>query len=158
MTVKEPNGVWSDDIFTVHGILEHLNVTKDYSDYLWYISSEGTVIGRWVKVFQPVHFVKGYNDLVFLSQTVGLQNYGAFLEKDRAGFRGKVKLTGFQNGDIDLSKSLWTYQVGLKGEFLKIYAAEENEKAGWTDLTPDADPSILRESPSISVRESQDDS
>ncbi|XP_062099188.1 beta-galactosidase 9-like [Humulus lupulus] len=62
---------------------------------------------------------------------------------DGAGFRGQVKLTGFQNGDIDLSKSLWTYQVGLKGEFLKIYAAEENEKAGWTDLTPDADPSIL---------------
>ncbi|XP_062073823.1 beta-galactosidase 9-like [Humulus lupulus] len=119
---------------------------------------EGTVIGRWVKVFQPVHFVKGYNDLVFLSQTVGLQNYGAFLEKDGAGFRGQVKLTGFQNGDIDLSKSLWTYQVGLKGEFLKIYAAEENEKAGWTDLTPNVDPSILRESPSISVRESQDDS
>ncbi|XP_062117527.1 beta-galactosidase 9-like [Humulus lupulus] len=71
------------------------------------------------------------------------ENYGAFLEKDGAGFRGQVKLTGFQNGDIDLSKSLWTYQVGLKGEFLKIYAAEENEKAGWTDLTPDADPSIL---------------
>ncbi|XP_062112944.1 beta-galactosidase 9-like [Humulus lupulus] len=109
MTVKEPIGVWSDGIFIVQGILEHLNVTKDYSDYLWYISRiyisdedisfweennigpavkidsmrdalrvfvngqlEGTVIGRWVKVFQPVHFVKGYNDLVFLSQTVGL--------------------------------------------------------------------------------------
>uniref|UniRef100_A0A803Q723 Beta-galactosidase n=1 Tax=Cannabis sativa TaxID=3483 RepID=A0A803Q723_CANSA len=180
MTVKEPIGIWSNDSFTVQGILEHLNVTKDYSDYLWYISRiyisdedisfweennispavkidsmrdvlrvfvngklEGTVSGRWVKVFQPVQFVKGYNDLVFLSQTVGLQNYGAFLEKDGAGFRGEVKLTGFRNGDIDLSKSLWTYQVGLKGEFLKIYAAEENDKAEWTDLSPDADPSIF---------------
>lgn len=40
-----------------------------------------------------------------------IQNYGAFLEKDGAGFRGQIKLTGFKNGDIDLSKLLWTYQV-----------------------------------------------
>jgi hypothetical protein len=40
-----------------------------------------------------------------------IQNYGAFLEKDGAGFRGKVKLTGFKNGDIDLSTLSWTYQV-----------------------------------------------
>lgn len=40
-----------------------------------------------------------------------LQNYGAFLEKDGAGISGTIKLTGFKNGDIDLSKSLWTYQV-----------------------------------------------
>ncbi|XP_062086470.1 barwin-like [Humulus lupulus] len=39
-----------------------------------------------------------------------IQNYGVFLEKDGAGFRGQAKLTGFKNGDIDLSKSLWTYQ------------------------------------------------
>lgn len=38
MTVKEPIGVWSENIFTVQGILEHLNVTKDHSDYLWYIT------------------------------------------------------------------------------------------------------------------------
>jgi hypothetical protein len=34
---------------------------------------EGSVIGHWVKVVQPVQFVQGYNDLVLLSQTVGLQ-------------------------------------------------------------------------------------
>jgi len=40
-----------------------------------------------------------------------LQNYGAFIEKDGAGIRGTIKITGFENGHIDLSKSLWTYQV-----------------------------------------------
>lgn len=35
-TVKEPIGVWSDNNFTYQGILEHLKVTKDNSDYLWY--------------------------------------------------------------------------------------------------------------------------
>lgn len=42
------------------------------------------------------------------------QNYGASLEKDGAGIRGVIKLTGFRNGDIDLSKSLWTYQVRIR--------------------------------------------
>ncbi|KAJ0092659.1 hypothetical protein Patl1_26015 [Pistacia atlantica] len=117
----------------------------------------GSVIGRWVKVVQPVQFQPGYNDLMFLSQTVGLQvwfdngmvqyglimNYGAFLEKDGAGFRGQIKLTGFKNGDIDLSKLSWTYQIGLKGEYQKIYSIEENEKAEWTNLTPTAVPSTF---------------
>lgn len=38
MTIKEPIGVWSETNFTVQGILEHVNVTKDSSDYLWYIT------------------------------------------------------------------------------------------------------------------------
>ncbi|KAK9287776.1 hypothetical protein L1049_016216 [Liquidambar formosana] len=180
MTVKEPIGVWGENNFTVQGILEHLNVTKDSSDYLWYITRvyvsdddisfwkenevipavaidsmrdvvriyinsklAGSAVGRWVKVVQPVQFLQGYNDLVLLSQTVGLQNYGALLETDGAGFRGRIKLTGFKNGEIDISESLWTYQVGLKGEFLKIYTIDENEKAGWTNLTLDAIPSTF---------------
>ena len=32
-----------------------------------------------------------------------------FLEKDGAWIRGKIKITVIENGDIDLSKSLWTY-------------------------------------------------
>lgn len=177
---QEPISVWSPTNFTVEGILEHLNVTKDLSDYLWhftriYVSEDdiafwkekdmrptviidsirdvlrvfvngqlaGSTFGHWVKAVQPVDLLQGYNDLVLLSQTVGLQNYGAFFEKDGAGFRGKVKLTGFKDGDMDLAKSLWTYQVGLRGEFLKIYTTEDNEKAEWTYLTQDDLPSTF---------------
>ncbi|KAJ9701106.1 hypothetical protein PVL29_006451 [Vitis rotundifolia] len=180
MTLKEPISVWSKNNFTIQGVLEHLNVTKDHSDYLWRItrinvSAEdisfweenqvsptlsidsmrdilrifvngqliGSVIGHWVKVVQPIQLLQGYNDLVLLSQTVGLQNYGAFLEKDGAGFKGQVKLTGFKNGEIDLSEYSWTYQVGLRGEFQKIYTIDESEKAEWTDLTPGASPSTF---------------
>lgn len=35
--LKEPIGEWGGNNFTAEGILEHLNVTKDTSDYLWYI-------------------------------------------------------------------------------------------------------------------------
>ena len=38
MTVKEPIGLWDPNNFTEQGILEHLNVTKDDSDYLWHIT------------------------------------------------------------------------------------------------------------------------
>ena len=55
-----------------------------------------------------------------------IQNYGAFFEKDGAGFRGQIKLTGFMNGDIDLSKSSWTYQVSIK----KISALHSQLKFG----------------------------
>ncbi|KAI8003846.1 Beta-galactosidase 9 [Camellia lanceoleosa] len=103
----------------------------------------GSVAGHWVNVDQPVQLKQGYNDLVLLSETIGLQNYGAFLEKDGAGFNCPIKLIGFRNGDIDLSNSLWTYQVGLKGEFMKIYTIDEIETAGWTDLTLDAIPSTF---------------
>ncbi|KAH1236768.1 Beta-galactosidase 9 [Glycine max] len=179
MTTKEPLNIWSKSSFTVEGIWEHLNVTKDQSDYLWYstrvyvsdsdilfweendvhpkltidgvrdilrvfINGQliGNVVGHWIKVVQTLQFLPGYNDLTLLTQTVGLQNYGAFLEKDGAGIRGKIKITGFENGDIDLSKSLWTYQVGLQGEFLKFYS-EENENSEWVELTPDAIPSTF---------------
>ncbi|KAK9664551.1 hypothetical protein RND81_14G050700 [Saponaria officinalis] len=175
MMVDESVRVWSNSSFTVHGILEHLNVTKDSSDYLWrftriYISGDdiafwkrngvtpaltidsmrdvvhiyvngqlaGSGVGRWVKVVQPVQLLEGYNDVVLLSLTVGLQNYGAYLEKDGGGFRGQIKLTGLSNGDMNLSESSWIYQVGLKGEIQEIYTLNGLGKASWADLTSDA--------------------
>ncbi|XP_057766259.1 beta-galactosidase 9 isoform X2 [Salvia miltiorrhiza] len=171
---KEPIGVWSASNFTYQGILEHLNVTKDKSDYLWYttriyVSNEdiqfweenhlspvltidsvrdlvyifvngqftGSARGEWINVTQPVDLNEGYNDILLLSQTVGLQNYGAFLEKDGAGFRGQIKLSGFKNGDLVITESKWTYQVGLKGEYLKIYAIDEKRTVEWSELPPD---------------------
>uniref|UniRef100_A0A803LZE1 Beta-galactosidase n=1 Tax=Chenopodium quinoa TaxID=63459 RepID=A0A803LZE1_CHEQI len=153
VTVNEPVGVWSDNNFTVKGILDHLNVTKDSSDYLWYFTSG---VGHWVQVVQPVELLEGYNDVALLSLTVGMQNYGAFLEKDGGGFRGQIKLTGLKEGDIDLSNLSWTYQayspsfylicilVGLKGEMQKIYALDGHEKAAWADLTTDGIKDPLR--------------
>ncbi|KAJ0972667.1 hypothetical protein J5N97_020626 [Dioscorea zingiberensis] len=176
MAFKELIGLWNKNSFSAPGILEHLNVTKDTSDYLWYITSvnisaedvfywkekgvlpllkinsmrdvvrvfvngelAGTKVGHWLQLEQPVRLVEGDNHLVLLSETVGLQNYGAFLEKDGAGFKGSIKLTGFKNyGSLDLTNFLWTYQVGLKGEAAKYYAPEEQGNVDWADLQLDA--------------------
>lgn len=104
---------------------------------------EGSRHGKWVKVVQPVYLVEGSNELALLSETVGLQNYGAFIEKDGAGFKGQIKVTGMKAGEIDLSNSLWTYQVGLKGELKKLYAPEAQENADWTALQLDTVPSAF---------------
>ncbi|KAI7733332.1 hypothetical protein M8C21_021325 [Ambrosia artemisiifolia] len=45
-----------------------------------------------------------------------LHNYGAFLEKDGAGFEGQVTLPGFKNGDVDLIHSSCTYQEVQMGK------------------------------------------
>lgn len=37
------------------------------------LGSEGSVSGHWVQVAQPVNFVQGDNELLLLSETVGLQ-------------------------------------------------------------------------------------
>uniref|UniRef100_A0A0E0MLX9 Beta-galactosidase n=1 Tax=Oryza punctata TaxID=4537 RepID=A0A0E0MLX9_ORYPU len=174
-TSKETIGTWGGNNFAVQGILEHLNVTKDISDYLWYTtrvnisdadiafwSSKGVLpsltidkirdvarvfvngklagsqVGHWVSLKQPIQLVEGLNEVTLLSEIVGLQNYGAFLEKDGAGFRGQVKLTGLSDGDIDLTNSLWTYQVGLKGEFSMIYAPEKQGCAEWSRMQKDS--------------------
>ncbi|XP_020247080.1 beta-galactosidase 15 isoform X3 [Asparagus officinalis] len=180
MTFKESIGAWSANNFTSQGILEHLNMTKDTSDYLWYmtrvhVSDEdisfweekgllpsitidsirdvvrifvngrlaGSRHGKWIKVVQPLYLIPGFNELALLSETVGLQNYGAFLEKDGAGLRGQIKLIGMKGGEIDLSGSLWTYQVGMKGELKKIYDPEAQQNADWTALQLDSLPSAF---------------
>lgn len=38
-----------------------------------FIENKGSARGDWVKVVQKVQFKQGYNDLVLLSETVGLQ-------------------------------------------------------------------------------------
>lgn len=40
---------------------------------IWLNGNEGSHVGRWVRVEQPVDLVQGYNELAILSETVGLQ-------------------------------------------------------------------------------------
>ncbi|KAF3772485.1 Beta-galactosidase 15 [Nymphaea thermarum] len=65
-----------------------------------------------------------------------MQNYGAFLEKDGAGLRGQINLKGLKGGVQNLLNSPWTYQVGLKGEFLKIYDLESQGSVNWSSTVP----------------------
>ncbi|KAK8558410.1 hypothetical protein V6N13_103587 [Hibiscus sabdariffa] len=139
MTVKESIRIWSENNFTVQSMLDNLKMPKDESDYLWhmtriYVSDDD--IAFWEEnLVSPTLVINSMRDVLW--------NYGAFLEKDGVGFKGQTKLIGFKNGDIDLSKASWIYQVGLKGEFQKIFTVEEAEKVGWTELKLDSIPSTF---------------
>lgn len=168
---KEPIGLWGEGNFSAKGILEHLNVTKDSTDYLWYTTSiniseadsafwlvhnkypslvidavrdvvcifvngqiAGSSSGYWVRVEQPLNLSIGYNEIAILSEMIGLQNYGAFLEKDGGGLRGSVTLQGLVSGDRNLTMACWGYQVGLKGEYLEIYSPERQDGVEWSEI------------------------
>ncbi|KAF3455018.1 hypothetical protein FNV43_RR05466 [Rhamnella rubrinervis] len=75
----------------------------------------------------PVTLVRGKNTIDLLSLTVGLQNYGAFYDKEGAGITGPVKLNGKNGASVDLSSQKWTYQIGLKGEELDLRGGRSSQ-------------------------------
>ncbi|KAA8544029.1 hypothetical protein F0562_021794 [Nyssa sinensis] len=82
-----------------------------------------------VSIEVPVTLTPGKNTIDLLSLTVGLQNYGAFFDKQGAGITGPVKLEGLKNGStVDISSAKWTYQTGLKGEELGL---PSGTSSGW---------------------------
>ncbi|KAF4351411.1 hypothetical protein F8388_001031 [Cannabis sativa] len=130
-------------------LLEHMNTTKDESDYLWYtfrfqqdspnpqaslvIKSAGHVLRAAHGSHQNPRFSlentialsKGMNYISLLSQTVGLVDSGAYMESKVAGLRS-VTIE-----DNDLRIYSWGYQVGLVGEKLEIYSDVGARNVQW---------------------------
>ncbi|CAN6456637.1 unnamed protein product [Victoria cruziana] len=66
---------------------------------------------------QPINLKPGKNFITLLSGTVGLQNYGPLFEVVPAGINtGPVDIVGSNNATKSLSKKIWLYKIGLKGE------------------------------------------
>ncbi|CAH8348583.1 unnamed protein product [Eruca vesicaria subsp. sativa] len=104
---------------TALGLLEQINVTRDTSDYLWYITSA------------PVNLRGGANRIALLSVAVGLPNVGAHFETWATGIVGSVALHGLDGGNKDLSRQKWTYQVGLRGEAMNLISPTEASSVDW---------------------------
>jgi len=73
----------------------------------------------------------GPAQLLFLTQTMGLQNFGPFLEKIRRGIQGDnssvVQLDGV---DLIHAPDGWSHQIGLQGE-QRNYSALPSSDAVW---------------------------
>ncbi|KAH9668617.1 Beta-galactosidase 6 [Citrus sinensis] len=137
-------------------LLEHMNTTKDKSDYLWYTFSllhmlhmllsttymqASTAHGNHdVKKFTmdiPVDLNDGMNNISILSVMVGLPDSGAFLEKRFAGLATvEIHCGDMENSYNFTNNYTWGYEVGLLGEKLQIYNTEQNlENAPeWTKI------------------------
>jgi hypothetical protein len=147
----EPVGVWGTGQSFPSPPMQ-LDVTHDYSDYLWYttvvnITSEGSSLsitsvqnrvliflndifvgdfaGGSVKVVLPSG-VTGEANLYLLTATVGLENYGAYMEAYSVGILGDVYL-----GDQNITMSTWKVQPGLQGEALQVYTSSGSQKVEW---------------------------
>ncbi|XP_048321306.2 beta-galactosidase 7 [Ziziphus jujuba] len=80
----------------------------------------------------------GVNDIVLLSATVGLANYGPEYEDIPVGITGSVQLVGTKSNQkviIDLSKNQWIYKVGLAGYEKQLYAqTPKSASYVWHDI------------------------
>ncbi|KAJ4971132.1 hypothetical protein NE237_004231 [Protea cynaroides] len=107
---KELVGLWCDG-FTVQDLREHLNVTKDKYDYLWYITRiyivDDNISYREENEVSSSLIIDGMHDVILIFVDCKL----ARSVVDGAGIRGQIRFTGLRSGGIELSKSFWTYEV-----------------------------------------------
>ncbi|KAJ8531134.1 hypothetical protein K7X08_025865 [Anisodus acutangulus] len=130
-------------------LLEHMNTTKDVSDYLCiqqdsmeqqstisvktlghvlhsFVNGEhvGSAHGRFrdtsFTLESTVSLNKGTNNIALLSETVGLPDSGSFVERRALG--------------VNLHQYKTFSKVGLSGEKLQIYSLEGSKSANWSSL------------------------
>ncbi|XP_068666341.1 beta-galactosidase 7-like [Aristolochia californica] len=77
----------------------------------------------------PIHITQETNHLTLLSATVGLANYNAAFDMFLTGIAGgPVQLVSDGKVVKDLSKSQWTYKVGLDGEDQQLHSDVSEHK------------------------------
>ncbi|KAE8707112.1 Beta-galactosidase 5 [Hibiscus syriacus] len=137
---------------TANGLLEQINVTRDASDYLWYItsvdigSSESFLHGGELPTLivqstrHAVHiFINGqlagsaFGTRENRRFTFTRKNVGGHFETWNIGILGPVALHGLDQGKRDLSWQKWTYQVGLKGEAMNLVSPNGISSVEWME-------------------------
>ncbi|XP_020248092.1 beta-galactosidase 5-like isoform X2 [Asparagus officinalis] len=144
-------------MITTNGLLEQINVTRDTTDYLWYITSvdvnpnegflrdgqlpslsvqsAGSAFGkrenRRIAYTGDANLRAGTNKLALLSVAVGLPNVGVHYELWSTGVLGPVVLHGIDEGKRDLTWQKWSYQIGLKGESMNLNSVEGTSSVEW---------------------------
>eukprot|EP00026_Physarum_polycephalum_P003422 Phypoly_transcript_03433.p1 GENE.Phypoly_transcript_03433~~Phypoly_transcript_03433.p1 ORF type:complete len:668 (+),score=82.90 Phypoly_transcript_03433:402-2405(+) len=154
---SEPVGVWGTGETYNYPPMQ-LDVTHDYSDYLWYTTTINITTSRTLKitsvqnrvlVFLNEQFVGNYSggaitvqlpdtatgkaSLALLTATVGLVNYGAYMEAYVVGILGEVYL-----GNENITAGPWTVQPGLQGESLQVYSQSGGSKVKWNSQISEA--------------------
>ncbi|KAI5404205.1 hypothetical protein KIW84_051375 [Lathyrus oleraceus] len=119
--------------FNASQLLEQKSVTVDASDYLWYMTKWGTYDNLRFTYEKIVSLKQGTNIISLLSGTVGHAHYGASFDMKETGIvGGPVKLIATSSGNtMDLSKSSWSYKVGLNGEARRFYDSKIKNGVQW---------------------------
>ncbi|XP_022143801.1 beta-galactosidase 15-like [Momordica charantia] len=80
---------------------------------------------------QVRNLMHGSNQIVLLSATVGLPNYGAHFENSEVGVHGPVELIADGETVRDLSNNEWFYKVGLDGERYNFFDPNHQFRKPW---------------------------
>ncbi|XP_071685526.1 beta-galactosidase 3-like [Rutidosis leptorrhynchoides] len=83
----------------------------------------------------PVDLRGGTNKIALLSMSAGLPNVGTHFELRDTGILGPVLLDGLNHGTVDLSRSTWTYKVGLNGEMVNLHSPNGISSVEWSRVS-----------------------
>ncbi|KAH0845257.1 hypothetical protein HID58_091867 [Brassica napus] len=123
---RESIPTFSDTPLKTNALLEHTNLTKDRTDYLWYTlrfessSGHGSRNITVVKLQVPVSLINGQNNISILSGMVGLPDSGAYMERKSYGLT-KAQISCGETNAIDLSGYQWGHLVGLLGDKVRLH-------------------------------------
>ncbi|KAL5557960.1 hypothetical protein UlMin_034171 [Ulmus minor] len=104
----------------------HVFINGQYSG-----SAFGSRENRQFTYTGPVNLRSGTNKISLLSISVGLPNIGLHYETWQTGIRGPVWLNGLDQGNHDLTRQKWSYQVGLKGEAMNLASSHGTSSVDW---------------------------
>uniref|UniRef100_A0A7N2LVH0 beta-galactosidase n=1 Tax=Quercus lobata TaxID=97700 RepID=A0A7N2LVH0_QUELO len=133
---KEKVGIWSNNSFVESGLLEHIDTTKDTSDYLWYTTSinveEDIMPGKEKDYLLHIESL-GHAALVFVNKR--LQGFGYGNHEDES-FNLTKKIT-FHHGNntLDVLSMMIGLLVGLEGEYLGLDKISLANGSLWTQGT-----------------------
>jgi len=111
-----------------------LKLTDVQNRVLVYLNQQfvGSYSGGAVTVQLP-STITGKATLSLLVGTVGLVNYGAYMETYVVGILGEVLL-----GATNITLGPWTVQPGLQGESLQVYTEDGSKKVEWNSQVSSA--------------------
>ncbi|KAK2439709.1 beta-galactosidase [Trifolium repens] len=123
--------IWKNSILQVNttGHVLHAYVNGQYIGTQW-----GTHDKLQFVYEKSISLKQGTNVISLLSGTVGHAQYGPFFDLKTTGIvGGPVKLiaSDSSNTTLDLSKSSWSYKVGLNGEAKKFYDPKLSNGVQW---------------------------
>nr|GMC83460.1 beta-galactosidase 15-like [Ipomoea batatas] len=97
-----------------------------------HIGSQWAQDGKFQFLFdRNVKIREDINTISLLSETVGLPNYGQYLEKVGQGVLGPVKIVEPNGEGLDLSNNTWTYMVGIHGISKGLFELDDRNKLTW---------------------------
>ncbi|KAJ8541883.1 hypothetical protein K7X08_016749 [Anisodus acutangulus] len=128
------------DTLSANGLLEQINITRDSSDYLWYMTNVNIGSDEGFLRNGKVHFLTvmsvGHAMHVFINGQLSVnifQNVGLHFETWNTGVLGPVTLSGLNEGTRDLTIQRWSYKVGLKGESLSLHTFSGGSSVEWVE-------------------------